>query len=219
MNIHILNIKTGTKKIKKQLAYTKTLRMALHRIEKLKWERPFRAESLEKSSTQVISPLAFVGSRSPAVSLYRQQRNPVVRLLDIDRQVGKRFRISGAKNRMLTGNLMNVSHPFVRSHSQSMLILQQKSSNCFFPLAFLCTARYSCFHFGRLLSCYLAVQMIIVGCLTNSSRICFHLVINQFCLVTLSSFMMLHPLRSRLTILCNLPCQCMVGRIFQLSTY
>ena len=30
MNIQILNIKTGTIKIKKQLAYTKTLQMALH---------------------------------------------------------------------------------------------------------------------------------------------------------------------------------------------
>ena len=30
MNIQILNIKTGTIKIKKQLTYTKTLQMALH---------------------------------------------------------------------------------------------------------------------------------------------------------------------------------------------
>ena len=32
MNIQILNIKTGTIKIKKQLTYTKTLQMALHSI-------------------------------------------------------------------------------------------------------------------------------------------------------------------------------------------
>ena len=32
MNIQILNIKTGTIKVRKQLAYTKTLQMALHSI-------------------------------------------------------------------------------------------------------------------------------------------------------------------------------------------